>query len=117
MRIPRRLIVLCLSLAVAPGLFMPTVAWGLLELKFVTAPALPSLPSVTLNASAQTAKTTMTNFSVEDLRLTEPVGTSPSKGSPAPARAPCSPNTARKPNAEAKTKATSPVDARSRPTR
>jgi hypothetical protein len=71
MQTTRRPIVLCLLLAVALGLSMPPAAWGLLELKFVTAPALPSLPTVTLNASAQTTKTPMTNFSVEDLRLTK----------------------------------------------
>jgi hypothetical protein len=71
MHTPRRLILPCLLLAIMLGLSTPTLAWGLLELKFVTAPALPSLPAVTLNAAAQTTTTTMTNFSVEDLRLTK----------------------------------------------
>jgi hypothetical protein len=38
-------------------------------LKFVTAPALPTLPGVTLNAGAQTTHATMNNFSVEELVL------------------------------------------------
>jgi hypothetical protein len=48
-----------------------TSAWALLELRFATPPALPVLSSVTLNARAQTVDTTMTNFAVEDTRLTK----------------------------------------------
>jgi hypothetical protein len=39
--------------------------------EFVTAPKLPTLSSVTLNAKAQTVNTTMTNFSVIDTRGTK----------------------------------------------
>jgi hypothetical protein len=66
----RRLIA-CIPLAPMLALLAPASAWGLLELRFATAPALPSLPSVTLNASAQTITTAMTNFAVEDERLTK----------------------------------------------
>jgi hypothetical protein len=38
-------------------------------LKFPTAPALPALPTVTLNAGAQTTHATMNNFSVEEALL------------------------------------------------
>jgi len=41
------------------------------ELKFSTAPALPTLTAVTLNAKAQTVDTTMTNFAVADTRGTK----------------------------------------------
>jgi len=41
------------------------------ELKFSTAPALPTLTAVTLNAKAQTLNTTMTNFAVADTRGTK----------------------------------------------
>jgi hypothetical protein len=56
----------CLILAL-----LPAAAQGLLELRFLAPPALPSLPTLTLNARAQTLATTMTPFSVEDLRLTK----------------------------------------------
>jgi hypothetical protein len=39
-------------------------------LKFGTAPALPALPTVTINAHSQTPHATMTNFSVADTRGT-----------------------------------------------
>jgi hypothetical protein len=67
----RRPIICCVPLALILTLQAPATAWGLLELKFATAPALPSLPTVTLNASAQTPTTAMTNFAVEDTRLTK----------------------------------------------
>jgi hypothetical protein len=67
----RRPIICCVPLALMLAAQAPTAAWGLLELKFATAPALPSLPTITLNASAQTPTTAMTNFAVEDTRLTK----------------------------------------------
>ena len=39
------------------------------ELSFAIAPALPALPTVTINAKSQTVSTTMTNISVSDTRL------------------------------------------------
>lgn len=51
------------------ALALPAPAWGAFE--FVTAPKLPSLPAVTLNAKAQTVTTTMNSFSVSDTRLTK----------------------------------------------
>jgi hypothetical protein len=45
------------------SLALPAGAWAL---KFPTAPALPALPTVTLNAGAQTTHATMNNFSVEE---------------------------------------------------
>jgi hypothetical protein len=39
--------------------------------EFGTAPKLPTLPTVTLNAKAQTVNTTMTNLSVTDTRFTK----------------------------------------------
>ena len=47
-------------------------AAALLELRFVTPPALPTLPTITLNARPQTDSAQMTSFSVEDGRLTHP---------------------------------------------
>jgi hypothetical protein len=47
-------------------LCLPASAMGAGSLKFGTAPALPSLTAVTLNAHSQTTNTTMTNFSVSD---------------------------------------------------
>jgi hypothetical protein len=58
-------------LACAAVLLAPADAAGLLELKFATPPALPSLPTLTLNARPQTLETTMTSFAVEDTRLTK----------------------------------------------
>jgi hypothetical protein len=48
-----------------------TPAWGVGELKFAAAPALPTLATVTLNAKAQTVQTKMTNLSVTDTRGTK----------------------------------------------
>jgi hypothetical protein len=48
---------------------LPTAAQALLELRFVTPPALPALPTLTLNGRTQSTTTAMTGFSVEDLRL------------------------------------------------
>lgn len=62
---PRRLVALGMTTAVlAAGLAAP--AWGATELKFGTAPALPALPTLTLNAQSQTTTTKMTNFAVTD---------------------------------------------------
>jgi hypothetical protein len=66
----RRSVVCALALALALLALGPsTPAWGFLNLEFGTAPALPTLPTVTLDATAQTVSTTMTNFSVSDTRL------------------------------------------------
>jgi hypothetical protein len=63
-------VVCALALALALlALGPPTLAWGLLSLEFGTAPGLPTLTPVTLNAKSQTVNTTMTNFSVTDTRL------------------------------------------------
>jgi hypothetical protein len=59
------------TLATLATLALPPSAQAVLELRFVTAPALPTLPSVKLNAKGQTATTAMTGFSVEDTRLTK----------------------------------------------
>jgi hypothetical protein len=59
----------CIALAFALASLAPGEAWGLLELKFATAPALPTLSAVTLNARPQTVHTTMTNFAVEDVEV------------------------------------------------
>ena len=59
------------SLALLTGLIVPARASALLELRFVTPPALPALPALTLNGRSQSPTTTMTPFSVEDLRLTK----------------------------------------------
>jgi hypothetical protein len=48
---------------------LPAAAQALLELRFVTPPALPALPTLTLNGRTQSTTTAMTGFSVEDLRL------------------------------------------------
>jgi hypothetical protein len=53
------------------ALALPAPAWGAFTLEFVTAPKLPTLPAVTLNAKAQTVTTTMNSFSVSDTRLTK----------------------------------------------
>jgi hypothetical protein len=63
-----------LALAAAAVATTAVCAWvpaanALLTLQFVSAPALPALTTVTLNAKSQTTKTTMTNFSVEDTRV------------------------------------------------
>jgi hypothetical protein len=46
-------------------------ALGADELKFATAPVLPTLPGVTLNGHSQTLTSTMTNFAVLDTRGTK----------------------------------------------
>ncbi len=61
---PRRLAACALALSIA--LWLPAHAWGAGELKFGTAPALPTLPAVTINAQSQTPHATMTNFSVSN---------------------------------------------------
>ena len=64
----------CLSLSalvLATGLALAQPAAALLELRFVQPPALPPLPSLTLNARAQIDGTAMTPFSIEDTRLTK----------------------------------------------
>jgi hypothetical protein len=48
------------------ALLLPAPAWAAGELKFGTAPALPVLPTVTLNAKSQTVNATMANFAVSD---------------------------------------------------
>jgi hypothetical protein len=58
------------AIAALNGLF-PASAAALLELRFVTPPALPTLPAVALNGKAQSDTTAMTPFSVEDTRLTK----------------------------------------------
>jgi hypothetical protein len=58
------------AIAALNGLF-PASATALLELRFATPPALPTLPTVTLNGKAQSDTTAMTPFAVEDTRLTK----------------------------------------------
>jgi hypothetical protein len=60
----------CAPALVLLALAVPAAAWGA-SLEFVTAPKLPTLPAVTLNAQAQTVTTTMNSFSVSDTRLTK----------------------------------------------
>jgi len=59
----RRLIVLLIGLSLL-ALGLPEIAWG--PLTFATAPALPTLSTVTLNAKSLTVNTAMTNFAVSD---------------------------------------------------
>jgi hypothetical protein len=59
----RRLTVLVIGLSTL-ALALPEVAWG--PLSFATAPALPTLATVTLNGKALTVNTAMTNFAVTD---------------------------------------------------
>jgi hypothetical protein len=54
------------ALALPLALWLPARAWGAAELKFGTAPTLPTLPAVTINAHSQTPHATMTNFAVSD---------------------------------------------------
>lgn len=61
----------CMPVALGALLLAPATAHALLELRFSTAPALPSLPTLTLNAKPQTPATAMTSFAVEDTRLTK----------------------------------------------
>jgi hypothetical protein len=68
----RRSLVFALALVLALlALGPPTLAWGLLSLEFGTAPTLPTLATVTLNAKSQIVSSTMSNFSVSDTRLTK----------------------------------------------
>jgi hypothetical protein len=53
----------CGALCALLVLGAPASAWGL---AFVESPALPVLPTVTINGGAQTTKATMTNFSVSE---------------------------------------------------
>jgi hypothetical protein len=53
-----------------PALAMPATAWAG-ALTFASAPALPTLISVTINAQSQTIYTTMTNLSISDTRGTK----------------------------------------------
>src|SRR5262245_27364003 len=62
---------LCVLAAWAAGLAAPAEAPALLELRFTAAPALPTLPALSLNAKPQTLTTAMTGFAVEDTRLTK----------------------------------------------
>jgi hypothetical protein len=64
----RRPLVCALALVLL-ALALPAPAWGAFE--FVTAPKLPTLPAVTLNAQAQTVTATMNSFSVSDTRGTK----------------------------------------------
>jgi hypothetical protein len=60
----RRLVLACAAMAtLQAALALPSNAWGL---SFSTAPALPTLPTVTLNAKAQLSTAQMTNFAVTD---------------------------------------------------
>lgn len=68
--IGRRLLVCAIALLLL-ALALPAAAWGVFTLEFVTAPKLPTLPAVTLNAKAQTVTTTMNSFSVSDTRFTK----------------------------------------------
>jgi hypothetical protein len=67
--VTRRIVARALALAVA--LWLPAHAWGVGELKFGTAPVLPTLPAVTINARSQTPHATMTNFSVSNTLTTK----------------------------------------------
>ena len=67
----RRALPSCLALAGLLGLLAARPAGALLELRFATAPALPALPGVTLDAQPKTVQTAMTGFAVEDTRLTK----------------------------------------------
>lgn len=55
----------CAIVLIALALDLPAPAWGG-TLAFGTAPTLPALPAVALNAHSQTTHATMTNFSVAD---------------------------------------------------
>lgn len=68
--LPRRPLVCAIGLVLV-ALTLPAPAWGAFSLEFVTAPKLPALPAVTLNAKAQTVTTTMNSFSVSDTRFTK----------------------------------------------
>jgi WxL domain surface cell wall-binding len=66
----RQLSVCAIACSLLAAVLAPP-AWGVGELKFGTAPALPALPTVTLNGKSQTVNATMTNFSVTDTRGTK----------------------------------------------
>jgi hypothetical protein len=68
-RSPAALLVVTAACGAALGLAAPAAA--VLELRFATPPALPSLPAVTLNARPQTTQAAMTSFAVEDTRLSK----------------------------------------------
>jgi hypothetical protein len=61
----------CALALVLLAVALPAPALGAATLEFVTAPKLPTMPAVTLNAQAQTVTTTMNSFSVSDTRLTK----------------------------------------------
>jgi hypothetical protein len=67
----RRAVAACVLALGGASLVAPGDALALFELKFGTAPALPTLSAVTLNAKSQTVNTTMTNFAVSDTRATK----------------------------------------------
>jgi hypothetical protein len=67
----RRHLIPCMAAVWLTMSLMPAGAQALLELRFVTPPSLPTLPTLTLNARTQTISTAMTSFSVEDVRLTK----------------------------------------------
>jgi hypothetical protein len=56
----------CVIALIGLPLGVPAPALGLGSLTFGSAPALPALPAVTLNAHSQTSHATMTNFSIAD---------------------------------------------------
>jgi hypothetical protein len=70
LRLDRRPLVCAFALGLL-ALALPAPASGAGTLAFVTAPKLPTLPSVTLNAQAQTVTATMNSFSVSDTRATK----------------------------------------------
>ncbi len=70
MAIARRLVPCVLAAAVWVLATAPPAS-ALVELRFSTAPTLPGLPAVALDAAPQTTHTAMTNFAVEDTRLTK----------------------------------------------
>jgi hypothetical protein len=67
----KRTLVICLVASPCLAATIPVAAWGLGELKFGTAPALPAIPAITLNAKSQTPHATMASFSVTDTRGTK----------------------------------------------
>jgi hypothetical protein len=63
--------ILASALVLAVALWLPAHARGAAELKFGTAPALPALPAVTINAKSQAPHATMNNFSVANTLTTK----------------------------------------------
>jgi hypothetical protein len=61
----------CAVTLVSCALWLPVPALGAGELKFGTAPTLPTLPAITINAHSQTPHATMNNFAVTDTRSTK----------------------------------------------